>query len=108
MARGEWGHNGRCSYRRATLVVCSVNVVVAVYVLRSLYASLYMYPIGDTQSSKKLFNFVFYWVFLLALLLILIILRHCCVILLGMSVSWLGFWEFRVLRVVIEPSGLVV
>ncbi|KAL8513967.1 hypothetical protein ACS0TY_013182 [Phlomoides rotata] len=53
MGRGEWGHNGRCSYRRATLVVCSVNVVVAVYVLRSLYASLYMYPIGDTLSTFR-------------------------------------------------------
>ncbi|KAF3446677.1 hypothetical protein FNV43_RR11857 [Rhamnella rubrinervis] len=47
MARVEWGNQGRgkwgCSYKRTTLIVCSINIVVALYVLRSLYASLYVY-----------------------------------------------------------------
>ncbi|KAH6782350.1 hypothetical protein C2S52_000796, partial [Perilla frutescens var. hirtella] len=53
MARGEWGMSGRCSYKKATLTVCCINVVVAVYVLRSLYASLYIYPFGYTQTTFK-------------------------------------------------------
>ncbi|KAM6564052.1 hypothetical protein CsatB_024050 [Cannabis sativa] len=47
MARGEWGYQGRgkwgCSYKRTTLIVCLINIVVALFVLRSLYASLYIY-----------------------------------------------------------------
>ncbi|KAJ8762136.1 hypothetical protein K2173_007286 [Erythroxylum novogranatense] len=47
MARGvKWG----CSYKRITLIVCSINIVVALYVLRSLYASLYLH------SSNTRFN----------------------------------------------------
>ncbi|KAK4434449.1 hypothetical protein Salat_0607700 [Sesamum alatum] len=53
MARGEWGHNGRCSYKRTTIVVCSFNIVVALYVLQSLYTSLYMYPFSDSQTTFK-------------------------------------------------------
>ncbi|KAI3465370.1 hypothetical protein Pfo_022033 [Paulownia fortunei] len=53
MARGEWGHNGRFSYKRATLIVCTVNIVVALYVLHSIYASLYMYPFGDSQTTFR-------------------------------------------------------
>ncbi|KAI3460246.1 hypothetical protein Pfo_016909 [Paulownia fortunei] len=53
MARGEWVHNGRCSYKRTTLIVCSVNIVVALYVLHSLYTSLYMYPFSDSQTTFK-------------------------------------------------------
>lgn len=53
MARGDWGVSGKCSYKRATLIVCCINAVVAVYVLHSLYASLYIYPLGDTQTSKN-------------------------------------------------------
>lgn len=63
MARGEWGNQGRerklwggvgagfcnCSYKRTTLILCLINIVVALYVLRSLYASLYIY--SDTYSS---------------------------------------------------------
>ncbi|GKV30421.1 hypothetical protein SLEP1_g39231 [Rubroshorea leprosula] len=44
--RGKWGiglGSGLCSYKRTTLVVCSVNIVIALYVLRSFYASLYLY-----------------------------------------------------------------
>ncbi|KAL3634226.1 hypothetical protein CASFOL_021280 [Castilleja foliolosa] len=53
MARGEWVHNGRCSYKRTTIIVCSVNIVVALYVLHSLYSSLYMFSFTDTQTSFK-------------------------------------------------------
>lgn len=53
MARAEWGVSGRCSYKRATLIVCCINVVVAAYVLRSLYASLYIYPLGGSHTSKN-------------------------------------------------------
>ncbi|KAL7127454.1 hypothetical protein ABFS83_14G254300 [Erythranthe nasuta] len=51
MARGEWLHNGRCSYKRTTLIVCSVNIIVALYVLRSLCTSLYIYS-GDYRTVK--------------------------------------------------------
>lgn len=44
MARGD------CSYKRTTLVVCSVNVVVALYVFHSLYSSVYMYSFTDTHA----------------------------------------------------------
>ncbi|PIN25255.1 hypothetical protein CDL12_01991 [Handroanthus impetiginosus] len=53
MARGEWGYSGRCSYKRTTLIVCSINIVVALYVLRTLYTSLYMYPFSDAQTTFK-------------------------------------------------------
>lgn len=54
MARGE------CSYKRTTLVVCSVNIVVAVYVLHSIYASVYTYSIADTYTSKSFWNSLFF------------------------------------------------
>ncbi|KAL3840384.1 hypothetical protein ACJIZ3_024975 [Penstemon smallii] len=53
MARGEWGHNGKCSYKRTTLIVCSINIMVALYVLRSLYISLYIYPFGDSENTFR-------------------------------------------------------
>ncbi|KAK7383120.1 hypothetical protein VNO78_28789 [Psophocarpus tetragonolobus] len=49
MARGEWRlqlhqrGNSICSYKKITLLVCFLNIVVALYSLRSLYASLYIY-----------------------------------------------------------------
>ncbi|KAK6115851.1 hypothetical protein DH2020_008120 [Rehmannia glutinosa] len=52
MARGEWVHNGRFSYKRTTIIVCSVNIVVALYVLHSLYTSLYMYSFSDSQTKN--------------------------------------------------------
>ncbi|KAL3845177.1 hypothetical protein ACJIZ3_002580 [Penstemon smallii] len=56
MARGEWGHNsnnnGRCSYKRTTLIVCSINIVVALYVLHFLYTSLYMYPFSYSANNE--------------------------------------------------------
>ncbi|XP_057794526.1 uncharacterized protein LOC131010861 isoform X2 [Salvia miltiorrhiza] len=53
MARGEWGMSGRCSYKKATLIVCCINLLLAFYVLRSLYASLYIYPLGDAHTTFK-------------------------------------------------------
>ncbi|OAY78575.1 hypothetical protein ACMD2_18470 [Ananas comosus] len=54
MARGvvEWGRRGAkwCSYRRITITVCSVNLFVALFVLRSLYSSLY---VGDPFPENK-------------------------------------------------------
>lgn len=37
--RARWG----CSYKKTTLLVCSINIFIALYVLRSLYSSLYIY-----------------------------------------------------------------
>ncbi|PQM40669.1 uncharacterized protein Pyn_27794 [Prunus yedoensis var. nudiflora] len=58
MARvGEWGFKGRakwgCSYKKTTLIVCSINIVVALYVLRSLYASLYIYSDRDSRPTLE-------------------------------------------------------
>ncbi|XP_047329427.1 uncharacterized protein LOC124932792 isoform X1 [Impatiens glandulifera] len=56
MARVEWGYNGRvkwCSYKRITVVVCSINIAVALYVLRSLYTSLYIYSYNESQNVVK-------------------------------------------------------
>ncbi|KAL5558888.1 hypothetical protein UlMin_035099 [Ulmus minor] len=54
MARLEWGNQGRskwgCSYKRTTLIVCLINIVVALYVLHSLYASLYIYSDNDSRA----------------------------------------------------------
>ncbi|XP_030454607.1 uncharacterized protein LOC115675932 [Syzygium oleosum] len=58
MAR-DWGNQGRggklgCSYKRTTLIVCSINIVVALFVLRYLYASLYVYSSsGDSPNVTK-------------------------------------------------------
>ncbi|CAL1410808.1 unnamed protein product [Linum trigynum] len=50
MARGvKWG----CSYKKTTLIVCSVNIVIALYVLRSLYGSLYLYSNDDLANAVK-------------------------------------------------------
>lgn len=46
--RGKW-----YSHKRATLVICSINIVVALYVLRSLYTSLYIYSLNDSQNVVK-------------------------------------------------------
>uniref|UniRef100_A0A5B6YQA8 Apple domain-containing protein n=1 Tax=Davidia involucrata TaxID=16924 RepID=A0A5B6YQA8_DAVIN len=54
MARAEWGYNGRgkwCSYKRTTLIICTINIGVALYVLHSLYTSLYIYPYNDSQNA---------------------------------------------------------
>ncbi|GAB4839370.1 hypothetical protein Ancab_028895 [Ancistrocladus abbreviatus] len=59
MARLEWSNNqGRgkwcsCSYRRTTIIVCSINIVIALYVLRCLYSSLYLYANNFPQQSIR-------------------------------------------------------
>lgn len=57
MARLEWGGyqwRGKwLSYKRTTLVVCSLNIVVALYVLHSLCSSLYIYSFDDSQTGVK-------------------------------------------------------
>ncbi|CAN1323760.1 hypothetical protein LINPERPRIM_LOCUS32838 [Linum perenne] len=50
MARGvKWS----CSYKKTTLIVCAVNIVIALYVLRSLYGSLYLYSNDDSSYAVK-------------------------------------------------------
>ncbi|KAJ9674456.1 hypothetical protein PVL29_023791 [Vitis rotundifolia] len=56
MARIEWGFQGRgkwCSYKRTTLIICSINIAVALYVLHSLYNSIYISSNIDSQSAVK-------------------------------------------------------
>ncbi|KAG7941512.1 hypothetical protein I3843_16G048200 [Carya illinoinensis] len=50
LGRVRWG----CSYRKTTLVVCSINIVIALYVLRSLYSSLYIY---SGNVSRNIVNY---------------------------------------------------
>ncbi|XP_027332949.1 uncharacterized protein LOC113847851 isoform X2 [Abrus precatorius] len=56
MARGEWRvqlqprGNSICSYKKFTLLVCIFNIVVALFSLRSLYASLYIYSGSAAQN----------------------------------------------------------
>ncbi|PKI69753.1 hypothetical protein CRG98_009909 [Punica granatum] len=56
MAR-DWANQGRgklgCSYKRTTLIICAINIVVALYVLRSLYGSLYLYSSRDSYHAAK-------------------------------------------------------
>lgn len=55
MAR-DWTNQGRgklgCSYKRTSLVICSINIVVALYVLRSFYGYLYLYYSHDSYHGK--------------------------------------------------------
>uniref|UniRef100_A0A803M2I1 Uncharacterized protein n=1 Tax=Chenopodium quinoa TaxID=63459 RepID=A0A803M2I1_CHEQI len=55
MARIDWGNHGRgkwgCSYKKITLIVCSINIVVALYVLHCLYSSVYNYSNANTSSQ---------------------------------------------------------
>lgn len=56
MARLEWGSQWRgiwCSYKRTTLTVCSINIVVTLYALHSLCSSLYIYSYDDSQNFVK-------------------------------------------------------
>lgn len=48
IVRGKW-----CSYKRTTIILCSINILVALYVLHSLYTSLYMYPYNDSQTAFR-------------------------------------------------------
>ncbi|KAK6939583.1 hypothetical protein RJ641_029114 [Dillenia turbinata] len=47
MARGKW-----CSYKRITIFICAFNIIVALYVLHSLYANIYIYS-TDSQKDVK-------------------------------------------------------
>ncbi|XP_050364722.1 uncharacterized protein LOC126783314 isoform X1 [Argentina anserina] len=47
--RGKWA----CSYKKTTLFVCCINIVVALYVLRSLYASLYIYSDRNSPNAVE-------------------------------------------------------
>nr|XP_043607915.1 uncharacterized protein LOC122579751 [Erigeron canadensis] len=61
MARAEFSYNysnnGRtvtpkwCSCKRSILIICSFNIVVALYVFHNLYTSLYSYPYQDSQQG---------------------------------------------------------
>ncbi|BAT82682.1 hypothetical protein VIGAN_03273300 [Vigna angularis var. angularis] len=59
MARGEWRlqlhqrGNWNCSCTKITLLVCFFNIVIALYTLRSLYASLYIYSDSVARNSKS-------------------------------------------------------
>ncbi|OIT04134.1 PREDICTED: uncharacterized protein LOC109224954 [Nicotiana attenuata] len=46
--RGKW-----CLYKQTMIVVCSINIFVALYVLHSLYTSVYMYPFNHTQTAFR-------------------------------------------------------
>ncbi|KAL9449311.1 hypothetical protein AB3S75_011274 [Citrus x aurantiifolia] len=58
MARGEWGYQGLwrgkwcCSYKKTTLIICFINIVIALYVLRSIYASIYVFSRNDLKVVK--------------------------------------------------------
>lgn len=47
LGSGSGSGSGQCSYKRITVIVCSVNIVIALYVLHSLYSSLYIYSNKD-------------------------------------------------------------
>ncbi|XP_024972805.1 uncharacterized protein LOC112511428 [Cynara cardunculus var. scolymus] len=63
MARSEldytYSNNGRggrgvpkwCSYKRTTVIICSINIVVALYVFQNLYTSLYSYSYQDLHTA---------------------------------------------------------
>ncbi|GMY28628.1 hypothetical protein FCV25MIE_23870 [Fagus crenata] len=50
LGRVRWG----CSYKKTTLVVCSINIFIALYVLRYLYSSLYIY---SGNVSRNIVNY---------------------------------------------------
>lgn len=58
MARGEWGYQGLwrgkwcCSYKKTTLIICFINIVIALYVLRSIYASIYVFSRNDLKGMQ--------------------------------------------------------
>lgn len=76
MAR-DWANQGRgklgCTYKRTTLVICCINIVVALYVLHSLYGYLYLYSSHDSYHGKDWFpvwlilHSVRFWVYDVAL-----------------------------------------
>jgi hypothetical protein len=64
-ASAEWsGRLLRCSYKRATFVLCTGNIVVAFFMLHATLAPLYLLssspPPGTTISSKSSLPFPFF------------------------------------------------
>ncbi|XP_015972521.1 uncharacterized protein LOC107495837 [Arachis duranensis] len=51
MARGKWV----CSYKKITLFICFFNIAVALFCLRSLYASIYIYS-GSVGRNTVLYK----------------------------------------------------
>ncbi|XP_071733270.1 uncharacterized protein [Rutidosis leptorrhynchoides] len=54
----SYSNNGRagrvpkcCSYKRTTVIICSINIVVALYVFQNLYTSLYSYSYQDSHPA---------------------------------------------------------
>ncbi|XP_043711277.1 uncharacterized protein LOC122660156 [Telopea speciosissima] len=52
MVRGE-GRGKCCSYRRTTVVICSINIVAAFYILHFLYSSLHIYYNNADSNDGK-------------------------------------------------------
>ncbi|XP_010684214.2 uncharacterized protein LOC104898799 [Beta vulgaris subsp. vulgaris] len=54
MARIEFGTRVKwgCSYKRITLIVCSINIVIALYVLHCLYSSVYIYSNNNSSQDN--------------------------------------------------------
>lgn len=50
--RGGRGVSKCCSYKRTTVIICSINIVVALYVFQNLYTSLYSYSYRDSHSGN--------------------------------------------------------
>ncbi|KAI3680165.1 hypothetical protein L2E82_50611 [Cichorium intybus] len=61
MARAEFNYsfsnNGRggaskwCYYKRTTVIICSFNIAIALYVVHNLYSSIYSYPYQDSHNG---------------------------------------------------------
>lgn len=49
--RGGRGVPKCCSYKRTTVIICSINVVVALYVFQNLYSSLYSYSYQHSHNA---------------------------------------------------------
>lgn len=60
MARIEFGTRVKwgCSYKRITLIVCSINIVIALYVLHCLYSSVYIYSNNNSSQDSKCLSFI--------------------------------------------------
>ncbi|KAJ4966317.1 hypothetical protein NE237_018166 [Protea cynaroides] len=52
MVRGE-GRGKLCSYKRTTVVICSINVVIAFYILHYFYSSIYIYSDNSGYNASK-------------------------------------------------------
>nr|XP_043636519.1 uncharacterized protein LOC122607578 [Erigeron canadensis] len=50
----SYSNNGRirsCSYKRTTVIICCINIVVALYVFQNLYTSLYSYSYQHSHPT---------------------------------------------------------